>query len=145
MESRTNNKPNNWTFTNPNGVTSVDIQWRVHSGNWSVNLKNASAIQQTNLITGSGCFYRLSFFARGEGSQVGLTTSVVFETTTGPVDGGTITVRQQDVANSNREFAFYQLVTSASPANVTGITIKFLVSADGEQSLDLDDVSLTVI
>lgn len=145
MESITNNKPNNWTFTNPNGVTSVDIQGRVHSGNWSVNLKDASAIQQTNLITGSGCFYRLSFFARGEGSQVGLTASVVFETTTGPVDGGTITVRQQDVVNSNREFAFYQLVTSASPANVTGITIKFLVSADGEQSLDLDDVSLTVI
>ena len=145
MESRTNNKPNNWNFTNPDNIESVTIQGRVHSGSWAVNLKDASAIQQTIPITGSGCFYRLSFFARGEGSQVGLTATVVFETTTGPVDGGTITVRQQDITNANREFAFYQLVTSASPANVTGITIKFLISADGEQSLDLDDVSLTVI
>ena len=38
-----------------------------------------------------------------------------------------------------------QLITSKSPSNTTSITVKFLVNAFGEQSLDLDDVSLTVI
>ena len=144
MENRTDNKPSNWTFTNPDGVTSVNSQGRVHSGAWAVNIEDDSAIEQTISATGCGCYYILSFFARGEGSQVGLTATVVFQTTTGPVTGGTITVRQQDITNSNRDFAFYQIVTSAAPCNTTGITIKFLVNAEGNQSLDLDDVSLIV-
>lgn len=106
---------------------------------------DSSAIEQTILVNNSECFYRLSFFARGEGSQVGLTVTIVFETTTGPVNGGIISIRQQDIINANREFAFYQLITSKSPSNTTGITVKFLVNAFDEQSLDLDDVSLTVI
>lgn len=144
MENRNNNKPLDWAFTNPNGVTSVTSQGRVHSGSWAVNIKDASAIQQTVPAISCGCYYILSFFARGEGSQVGLTATVTFETTTGPVNGGTLTVRQQDITNSNRDFAFYQLTTSAAPANTTGITVRFLVNAEGNQSLDLDDVSLLV-
>ena len=144
MENSSNDKPLNWTFTNPDGVTSVNIQGRVHSGNWAVNIEDASAIEQTIPVTTGGCYYILSFFARGEGSQVGLTASVVFQTTTGHINGGIIDIRQQDIVNSNRSFAFYQIVTSASPANTTAITIKFLVNADGEQSLDLDDVSLII-
>ena len=144
MENSSNDKPLNWTFTNPDGVTSVNIQGRVHSGNWAVNIEDASAIEQTIPVTTGGCYYILSFFARGEGSQVGLTASVVFQTTTGHINGGIIDIRQQDIVNSNRSFAFYQIVTSASPDNTTAITIKFLVNADGEQSLDLDDVSLII-
>lgn len=144
MENRTNDKPTNWIFTNPDGITSVTSQGRVHSGSWAVNIEGDSAIEQTVPIGGCGCFYILSFFARGEGSQVGLTASVVFETPNGPISGGTIAVRQQDMTNSNRDFAFYQLVTSASPMNTTAITIKFLVNSNGGQSLDLDDVSLIV-
>lgn len=144
MENSSNDKPLNWTFTNPDGVTSVNIQGRVHSGNWAVNIEDASAIEQTIPVTTGGCYYILSFFARGEGSQVGLTASVVFQTTTGPINGGIIDIRQQDIVNSNRSFAFYKIVTSAAPDNTTAITIKFLVNADGEQSLDLDDVSLII-
>lgn len=144
MENRSDDKPTDWIFTNPDGVTSVTSQGRVHSGSWAVNIEDDSAIEQTIPITSCGCYYILSFFARGEGSQVGLTVTVTFETTMGSVNGGTITIRQQDITNSNRDFAFYQLVTSAAPANVTGITIKFLVNAEGNQSLDLDDVSLIV-
>ena len=146
MESRSDNKPTNWTFTNPTGVTSITSQGRVHSGSWAVNIADDSEIKQTISLTQGegGCFYILSFFARGEGSQVGLTATVTFDTTTGPVTGGTITVRQQDITNSNGDFAFYQLITTVSPPNVTGITITFLVNAEGSQSLDLDDVSLIV-
>ena len=144
MEAISNNKPTNWVFVNPNGISSITSQGRVHSGSWSVNIEDGSSIQQTIPVTEGGCFYLLSFFARGEGSQVGLTANVVFETTTGPVNGGSITVRKQDIINANREFAFYQLTTSAAPMNVTGITVKFTVDAIGNQSLDLDDVSLIV-
>lgn len=144
MENRTNNKPSNWIFTNPDSISSVTSQGRVHSGSWSVNIKDESDISQTVSVNNGGCFYQLSFFARGEGSQVGLTATIVFETPTGPVNGGTISIRQQDIINANREFAFYQLVTSKSPDNTTGITVKFLVDASVEQSLDLDDVSLIV-
>ena len=144
MENSSNDKPLNWTFTNPDGVTSVNIQGRVHSGNWAVNIEDASAIEQTIPVNTGGCYYILSFFARGEGSQVGLTASVVFQTTTGPINGEIIDIRQQDIVNSNRSFAFYQIVTSAASDNTTAITIKFLVNPDGEQLLDLDDVSLII-
>lgn len=144
METRNNDKPIDWIITNPNGVMSVNSEGRVHSGNWAVNIENDSSIEQNIPINECGCYYILSFFARGEGSQVGLVASVVFETSNGNVDGGSITLRQQDIPNSNRDFGFYQLVTTAAPSNVTGIKVKFYVSADGGQSLDLDDVSLIV-
>lgn len=144
MENRTNNQPSNWTFTNPDGITSVDSQGRVHSGSWAVNIQDNSAIEQTIPITECGCFYILSFFARGEGSEVGLTATVTFQTANGPVTGAILTVRQQDISTSNRNFQFYQIVTTVAPANVTGITVKFKVESNGQQSLDLDDVSLIV-
>lgn len=144
MEFRDNSKPTDWTFINPNGITSITGQGRVHSGSWAVNIEDGSAIEQTIPVTTCGYYFILSFFARGEGSQVGLNVSVVFNTSEGTVDGGSIIVRQQDITISNSDFAFYQLVTSAAPAGVTSVTIKFLVDAEGEQSLDLDDVSLVV-
>ena len=145
MENRNDDKPTDWIFTIPTGVTSITTQGRVHSGSWSVNIENGSAIEQTISIIGGSCYYILSFFARAEGSSVGLTATITFETTTGPVNGGTLIVRQQDITNLNRDFAFYQLVSSSAPTNTTGITIKFLVDAEESQSLDLDDVSLVVV
>ena len=90
-----------------------------------------------------GCFYQLSFFARGEGAQVGLTARVTFVTPTQQITGGTLTIRQQDMPNSNRDFAFYKINTSAAPANTTAVIITFVVDASGQQSMDLDDVSFT--
>lgn len=144
MEDILDDQPTDWIFTNPDGITSNDSQGRVHSGNYSVNIEDGSAIEQVVDVAEGGCYYRLSFFARGEGSQVGLTASIIFETTTGDVDGGSITIRQQDITNSNREFAFYQFITEQSPVNTTAIVVRFEVTANGEQSLDLDDVSLTI-
>lgn len=145
MEDIEDCKPTNWIFTNEDGISSVTAQGRVHSGSYAVNIGDGSAIEQTIPEEDGGCYYRLSFFARGEGSQVGLNASVVFNTPTGPVSGGETIIRQQDITNSNRDFAFYQLITSKSPEDTTGITIKFLVNANGKQSLDLDDVSLTTL
>jgi hypothetical protein len=47
--------------------------------------------------------------------------------------------------NSNRNFAYYRAITSAAPANVTGAVVVFTVTATSDQqSMSLDDVSLTV-
>lgn len=143
MEEIQDDKPTDWIFENEDGITSNDAQGRVHSGNYSINIEDDSSISQRIPIFG-GCYYRLSFFARGEGSQVGLNASVTFETDSGDVDGGSISVRPQDITNSNRDFAFYQLITIQAPINTTAIVIKFLVNSSGGQSLDLDDVSLTI-
>ncbi len=144
MEEVVNNKPIDWTFTNPDGVTSVSAQGRVHTGNFAVNIVNGSAISQTVSVSTGGCFYDFSFFARGEESQVGFTATVTFDTTTGPVTGATITVRQQDLSTYNGQFQFFRTTTTQAPINTTAITVTILVDAEGSQSLDLDDVSLTV-
>lgn len=143
MEDISENQPTGWTFTNPDGVASSDALGSVHSGEQSVTIENESAIEQTIPIDGNECFYRLSFFAQGEGAQVGFTATVTFITPTGDVAGGEIVVRQQDLVDSNRNFTFFQLITSQAPADATSINIRFLVDSEGEQSLILDDISLT--
>lgn len=143
MEDISNNQPTGWTFTNPDGVESSDALGSVHSGERSVTIEDTSAIEQTIPIDGNECFYKLSFFAQGEGSQVGFTATLTFITPNGNITGGEITVRQQDLVDSNRNFAFFELITSQTPANATAINIRFSVDSTGEQSLILDDISLT--
>lgn len=143
MEDITDEKPTGWLFTNPDNITSEDSQGRVHSGNWSVNIGDDSTISQVINNIEPGCFYELSFFARAEGTQVSLNANVIFITNSGDISGGNIMVRDQDMTNSNRDFAYYRLITSQAPVGTTGIRIEFIVNANGNQSLDLDDVSLT--
>ncbi|MDO4283518.1 MAG: hypothetical protein Q4D02_07785 [Clostridia bacterium] len=145
MEMVTDQKPDNWDFINPDGITSEDSQGRVHSGNFSVNMEDDTTLSQIVENIEGGCFYELSFFARGEGAQVGFTANIIFITDGGNVLGGTITVNQQDITNDNRDFAYYKVITSEAPMNTTSIKVEFIVTANGEQSLDLDDVSLITL
>ena len=143
MEIVIDDKPTRWLFSNPDNITSENSQGRVHSGNWSINITDDSTLSQVINNIEPGCFYELSFFARGEGAQVSLNANVIFITNSGDVLGGNLMVRSQDMTNSNRDFAYYRLITSEAPVGTTGIRIEFIVNANGNQSLDLDDVSLT--
>ena len=143
IENVIDDKPTGWLFANPDSIISEESQGRVHSGNWSVNIGDDSTLSQVINNIESGCFYELSFFARAEGAQVSLNANVIFITNSGDILGGNIMVRDQDMTNSNRDFAYYRLITSQAPAGTTGIRIEFIVNANGNQSLDLDDVSLT--
>ncbi len=143
MENVIDDKPTGWLFNNPDNITSENSQGRVHSGNWSVNIEDDATLSQVINNIEPGCFYELSFFARGEGDQVSLNANVIFITNSGDILGGNIMIREQDITNSNRDFAYYRLITSQAPAGTTGIRIEFIVNANGNQSLDLDDVSLT--
>ena len=143
MEEVIDDKPTGWLFSNPDNITSENSQGRVHSGNWSVNIVDDSTLSQVINNIEPGCFYQLSFFARAEGAQVVLNANVIFITNSGDLLGGNIMVRSQDMTNSNRDFAYYRLITSEAPVGTTGIRIEFIVKANGNQSLDLDDISLT--
>ena len=143
MEEVIDDKPTGWLFSNPDNITSENSQGRVHSGNWSVNIADDSTLSQVINNIEAGCFYELSFFARGEGAQVSLNANVIFQTNSGDVLGGNLMVRSQDMTNSNRDFAYYRLITSEAPVGTTGIRIEFIVNANGNQSLNLDDISLT--
>ena len=83
MEYVSNEQPTDWVFTNPEGISSIDLQGRVHSGNYAVNIENESSIEQKIPLENGGCFYELSFFARGEGAQVGFIATVTFVTPNG--------------------------------------------------------------
>ena len=143
MENVIDDKPTGWLLTNPDNITSENSQGRVHSGNWSVNIEDDATISQVINNIEPDCFYELSFFERGEGDQVSLNANVIFITNYGDIIGGNIMIREQDITNSNRDFAYYRLITSQALAGTTGIRIEFVVNANGNQSLDLDDVSLT--
>ena len=119
-------------------------QGRVHSGNYSVDLKDGANLRQNVSITG-GCYFEFSFFAHGEGAQVQLTAKVTFTNQQGlNVSGLSIVVNSQDIPNSNRDFGYYRGITVQAPANATNARIEFQVTAGGGQSLDLDDVSFSI-
>ena len=143
MESFVSNVPTSWSINNSSLVSKVDQQGRVHTGNYAVNLKDNAVLSQSISITG-GCYYALSFFARGEGAQVALTATLTFTNGQGlNAEALSIVVNAQNLPNDNREFAYYRGISTLAPDNADHLRIDFYVQAGGSQSLDLDDVSLT--
>lgn len=144
MEAFTDTVPTSWTANNKNLVSQVGQQGRVHSGNLAANLVNGAVLYQ-DIAVDAGCYHRFSFFARGEGSKVSVTAKVIYlNAQDQPTQGLLIQVRQQDMTNSNRDFAYYQGITIAAPAGTVKARIEFDVSTDGGQSMDLDDVSFSL-
>lgn len=144
MELFTGDVPTGWTVNNDDLVEKVDQQGRVHSGNRAVSLLDRAVLYQ-DVAVEAGCFHQLSFFARGEGSQVGFTARVIYlNAQNQPTQGLLIQVRQQDLVNSNRSFAYFHGITTAAPAGTVKARIEFTVTANGQQGMDLDDVSFSV-
>ncbi|HBR03550.1 MAG TPA: hypothetical protein DD738_13180, partial [Ruminiclostridium sp.] len=141
MEEFTGTVPTGWTSSTPTLISQATAQGRVHTGLSAVSLENGATLTQTITPINPECFYEFSFFAKGEGSQVGFVATVYFLTPGGDVLGAMITAREQDVPDSNRNFSYYRALTSAAPNDATGVRIDFTVTAQGGQSLDLDNVS----
>jgi hypothetical protein len=146
MESFTGDVPAAWSTTTQLAVSQTTAQGTVHSGDSAVLLQNGAVLTQAIVKPiNPGCYYSFSFFAQGESSQVSFAAGVTFITSHGNVDGAVITVRAQDLINSNRNFAYFRVITSEAPADVTGAYVQFTVLAvSDQQSMSLDDVSLTV-
>ncbi len=143
MELFTGNIPTGWTSTTPTEIGEMNAPGRVHTGEASVNIGNGDVLTQEISGINPGCMYEFSFFARGEGLQVGVIAIVNFLTPGGDVLGAIINVRQEDLPTDNRNFSYYRVFTTPAPINVTGVRIDFNVTAESEQSLDLDDVSFS--
>ena len=74
---------------------------------------------------------------------MGVEASVTFYNDQGmAVTGVIINVGEQDIPSGDRAFGYYRDVTVIAPNDATHAVIQFAVTADGSQSLDLDDVSL---
>ena len=141
MESFTENVPADWNAVGR--VASETARGRVHSGNSAVSLYNESTLSQTVAIEG-GCFYELSFFGHGEGANVGVTATVTFLTADDSEIGLEIFVLPGDIPTGNRQYAFYNGITTRAPLGTTKAEITFAVTSTGGQYLDLDDVSFKV-
>ena len=136
--------PSGWNINDSDLVEPDDDQGDVHSGNYSVLLYDGAVLWQNVSIRG-GCYYDLSFFARGNGAQVQLEACVIFSNGDNMrTNGSCILVRAQDIPTDNRNFAYYRVITSQAPNDATNARIEFRVTANGEQSLNLDDVSFSV-
>ena len=82
---------------------------------------------------------------KGRRKQVGVTATVTYlDAKDKPTQGLVIQVRQQDMINANRNFAFYQGIAIAAPEGTVKARIEFSVTASGGQGMDLDDVSFSV-
>ncbi len=144
MEAFTDDVPTGWTANNKKLVSKNNAQGRVHSGNWSVSMEDGAVLSQ-DIPVEAGCYYKLHFFAHGEGAQVGLTAKVKFlDAMNQESPGLLIYVRQQDIETSNRSFSHYHGITTVAPEGTILARIEFNVIAEGHQALDLDDVSFSV-
>jgi hypothetical protein len=144
MEFFENNIPVGWFTSAPALISQVSQQGRVHSGNSSVNMRNGADLCQAVPIEG-GCFYEFSFFAHGEGAQVGVTGTVTFvDANNNETLGLEIIVTRMNLPDSNRDFGYFRGFTTAAPANAVAALVCFSVNAQGNQSADIDDVSFAL-
>lgn len=140
----TDGVPTGWNINDDALSEPDDDQGNVHSGNFSARLFDGAILWQDIDIEG-GCFFELSFFARGNGAQVQLEACVIFSNDDSLQPEETcIRIRSQDIPTDNRSFAYYRFITAQAPSNATTARIAFRVTANGQQSLNLDDVSFSV-
>ncbi|MCL2350920.1 MAG: collagen-like protein, partial [Firmicutes bacterium] len=143
MEEYITHIPAYWNSTTRGLISLTRQKECIHSGNYSVNLKDRASLAQTVLIDG-GCFYELSFFGHGDGALVAVEATVRFITPSRDQIGLRIAVNQQNIPNADRDFGHYKGITARAPADAYAAEIKFRVQANGNQSLYLDDVSFSI-
>lgn len=135
--------PDDWTVNDPDLVGQNTAAGGVHSGESSVNLGNGAVLTQEVSITG-GQYYAFSFFAHGEGQNTALTATVTFLEGTLETLGLTITAGEGSLPTTAGVFSYLRGITLQAPAGATTARIEFSVTANGQQTVDVDDVSLSV-
>ena len=138
MEAFTENIPTGWTTTTATAVTSST---QTHSGTSAVSLANGGNLSQTITVQPNN-YYNFSFYAKGSGSNTGLTGTVEFlDSSNQATTAATIQINQPDLPSTS--FGFYNGVTIIAPANTVSARITFTAAANDSQTVIIDDVSLT--
>ena len=144
MEEFNKTVPVGWNMNNADLSDVEERPSRVHSGYSAVALKNGAVLTQTVHVTG-GCFYELSFFAKGACAGVQLEATVTFLDAADTMETALkILVREQDLPNCCNGYTYYRGLTSKAPENAKQARITFKIAAEECASALLDDVSFTV-
>ena len=98
------------------------------------------------LAAAPGSYYRLSFYAQGVGDQPAVTGRIIFtDTAGGESNAADVSVRSQDMVKPAPNFGYYQVISTVVPENVTTVTVYLEATGGTDDSVILDDVSLTVV
>ena len=144
MEVFSGGIPAGWTINDASLIEQTSIPGDVHSGESSALLYNGAILSQDISLEG-GCYYELSFYARGNGAQVQLIATVTFlDEENNETEGLTILIRAQDMPTGNRDFAYYRGITFMAPTDATIARISFAATTVGNQTVNLDDVSFSM-
>ena len=144
MEEFSKTVPVGWNMNDADLSDAEERQGRVHSGYSAVALKNGAVLTQTVHVTG-GCFYELSFFAKGACAGVQLEATVTFLDASDTAETALrILVREQELPNCCSCYAYYRGLTTKAPENAKQARITFKIEAEECSSALLDDISFAV-
>jgi len=145
MEQFTNTVPTGWTVNNEALAGQATAAGQVHSGLSAVQLASGAQMRQT-LAAAPGSYYRLSFYAQGVGNQPAVTGRIIFtDAAGGASNAADVSVRSQDMVKTAPNFGYYQVISTVVPENVTTVTVYLEATGGTDDSVILDDVSLTVV
>lgn len=145
MEQFTNTVPTGWTVNNEALAGQATAAGQVHSGLSAVQLASGAQMRQT-LAAAPGSYYRLSFYAQGVGDQPAVTGRIIFTDAAGGESiAADVSVRSQDMVKTAPNFGYYQVISTVVPENATTVTVYLEATGGTDDSVILDDVSLTVV
>lgn len=145
MEQFTNTVPTGWTVNNDALAGQATGAGQVHSGLSAVQLASGAQMRQT-LAAAPGSYYRLSFYAQGVGDQPAVTGRIIFtDAAGGESNAADVSVRPQDMVQTAPNFGYYQVISTVVPENATTVTVYLEATGGTDDSVILDDVSLTVV
>ena len=145
MEQFTNTVPTGWTMNNDALAGQATGAGQVHSGLSAVQLASGAQMRQS-LAAAPGSYYRVSFYAQGVGDQPAVTGRIIFtDAAGGESNAADVSVRPQDMVKTAPNFGYYQVISTVVPENVTTVTVYLEATGGTDDSVILDDVSLTVV
>ena len=145
MEQFTDTVPTGWTVNNEALSGQATAAGQVHSGLSAVQLASGAQMRQTLAAT-PGSYYRLSFYAQGVGDQPAVIGRIIFTDAAGGESvAADVSVRSQDMVKTAPNFGYYQAISTVVPENVTTVTVYLEATGGTDDSVILDDVSLTVV
>lgn len=145
MEQFTDTVPTGWTVNNDALAGQATAAGQVHSGLSAVQLASGAQMRQTQAAA-AGSYYRLSFYAQGVGDQPAVIGRIIFTDTAGGESiAADVSVRSQDMVKTAPNFGYYQVISTVVPENVTTVTVYLEATGGTDDSVILDDVSLTVV
>lgn len=145
MEQFTNTVPTGWTVNNDALAGQATGAGQVHSGLSAVQLASGAQMRQT-LAAAPGSYYRLSFYAQGVGEQPAVIGRIIFTDAAGGESiAADVSVRSQDMVKTAPNFGYYQVISTVVPEIVTTVTVYLEATGGADDSVILDDVSLTVV